>query len=63
MKIGGIPIAQVAINNARRIAVLEKITTHVNKYGSVTQSDIATFQAEAVRELQAMYPEAGIRTN
>jgi len=65
IKVGGIDLTESTINNELRLAVLEKLVEHLlGKLGAnagLNQKDVERFRAEALKELQQKYPEAGIK--
>jgi hypothetical protein len=67
IKIGGIDLAQSALDSEFRIMVLERILEVVlNKIGGasvLTIQDIDKIREEAFQQLQKKYPEAGVERN
>lgn len=67
IKIGGIDVAQSALDSEFRIIVLERILEVVlNKIGGtsvLTPQDIDKIREEAFQQLQKKYPEAGLQRN
>ena len=64
INIGGIDLAQSALDSEFRILVLEKIVeTLLNKMGGLTVlsvADIEKIRSEAFEQLKKKYPEAGL---
>ena len=66
ISVGGINLAEAAIDAQYRISVLEKIVEHlVNRAvpGAITAADIKRYQDEALRDMQRKYPDAGLKRN
>jgi hypothetical protein len=67
IKIGGIDVAQSALDSEFRIMVLERILEVVlNKIGGasvLTIKDIDKIRDESFHQLQKKYPEAGLQRN
>ena len=66
ISVGGINLAEAAIDAQYRIAVLEKIVEHlVNRSlpGVITTADIKRYQDAALADMQRKYPSAGIQRN
>lgn len=65
ISIGGIDIAQSALDSEYRIMVLERIVeTLLNKVGGATilsTADLEKIRADAFKDLQKKYPEAGLK--
>ena len=65
IKIGGIDVAQSALDSEFRIIVLERILEVVlNKIGGtnvLTAQEIDKIREEAFQQLQKKYPEAGLQ--
>ena len=65
ISIGGIDVADSAINSEYRIGVLERVMDKLLQMappGSITASDMQKIHDEAMRDLQRKYPSAGIQT-
>ena len=61
--VGGIDLANSAINAELRILVLEKIVEKLIQYAppeDFSHEDIVRFRKESLEELQKKYPKAGI---
>lgn len=66
ISVGGINLAEAAIDAQYRISVLERIVEHlVNRAapGVITPHDIKRYQDAALGDLQRKYPDAGIKRN
>lgn len=66
ISVGGINLAEAAIDAQYRIAVLEKIVEHlVNRAvpGAISAHDIRRYQDQALNEMQRKYPNAGLKRN
>lgn len=67
IKIGGIDVAQSALDSEFRLMVLERILEVVlSKIGGtsvLSQQDIDTIRDQAFKQLQVKYPEAGLKRN
>lgn len=62
ISVGGINLAEAALDAQYRIAVLEKIVEHLMRAaGSITPTDLKRYQDQALNDLQRKYPDAGIK--
>lgn len=67
INIGGIDIAQSALDSEFKILVLERIVEKIlNQIGGttvLTPADLEDIRSEVFSELQKKYPEAGLKRN
>ena len=64
ISVGGINLAEAAIDAQLRVGVLEKIVEHLlNRLGqgAISQQDIECYREQTIKDLQTKYPQAGIR--
>ncbi len=64
ISIGGIDLAQTALDTQLRLGTLEKLLQHLlTRVGPeiVSQQDIDRYRQQTLAELQKKYPEAGIQ--
>jgi hypothetical protein len=63
LSVGGINLAESAINTELRLIILEKIVEHLlvtTPNHGLTPARILEFRTQALSQLQAKYPGAGI---
>ena len=63
ISVGSLNLVDGLVDAQYRIAVLEKIVTYLvsRNPGVIQPADVKRFQDEALAELQARFPDAGIK--